>query len=47
MSDVGGRPPFRLTPHPRQVLLAKRGAPFHETSPMLYDITSVGGRYEK
>lgn len=24
-----------------QVLLAKRGAPFHETSPMLYDITSV------
>ncbi|CAJ1361105.1 unnamed protein product [Effrenium voratum] len=25
----------------RQVLLAKRGAPFHETSPMLYDITSV------
>jgi len=25
----------------RQVLLAKRGAPFHETSPMLYDITAV------
>jgi hypothetical protein len=24
-----------------QVLLAKKGAPFHETSPMLYDITSV------
>merc|ERR1712129_309975 len=24
-----------------QVLLAKRGAPFHETSPMLYDITAV------
>lgn len=25
----------------RQVMLAKRGAPFHETSPMLYDITAV------
>eukprot|EP00929_Paragymnodinium_shiwhaense_P098867 TRINITY_DN60380_c0_g1_i2.p1 TRINITY_DN60380_c0_g1~~TRINITY_DN60380_c0_g1_i2.p1 ORF type:complete len:354 (-),score=77.83 TRINITY_DN60380_c0_g1_i2:297-1295(-) len=25
----------------RQVLLAKKGAPFHETSPMLYDITAV------
>jgi len=25
----------------RQVLLAKTGAPFHETSPMLYDITAV------
>eukprot|EP00931_Biecheleriopsis_adriatica_P049197 TRINITY_DN28453_c0_g1_i1.p1 TRINITY_DN28453_c0_g1~~TRINITY_DN28453_c0_g1_i1.p1 ORF type:complete len:355 (-),score=80.02 TRINITY_DN28453_c0_g1_i1:55-1119(-) len=25
----------------RQVLLAKKGAPFHETSPMLYDISSV------
>merc|ERR1711982_92099 len=25
----------------RQVLLAKRGAPFHETSPMLYNITGV------
>lgn len=25
----------------RQVLLAKKGAPFHETSRMLYDITSV------
>merc|ERR1719195_1036923 len=25
----------------RQVLLAKKGAPFHETSPMLYDITGV------
>uniref|UniRef100_A0A7S0AAZ4 Serine/threonine-protein phosphatase 2A activator n=1 Tax=Pyrodinium bahamense TaxID=73915 RepID=A0A7S0AAZ4_9DINO len=25
----------------RQVLLAKRGAPFHETSPMLYDISAV------
>lgn len=25
----------------RQVLSAKRGAPFHETSPMLYDITAV------
>merc|ERR1712217_519232 len=25
----------------RQVLLAKSGAPFHETSPMLYDITAV------
>merc|ERR1712176_33671 len=24
-----------------QVLLAKRGAPFHETSPMLFDITAV------
>merc|ERR1712176_1333157 len=24
-----------------QVLLAKRGAPFHETSPMLYNITAV------
>lgn len=24
-----------------QVLLAKKGAPFHETSPMLYDITAV------
>lgn len=25
----------------RQVLLSKRGAPFHETSPMLYDISAV------
>lgn len=25
----------------QQVLLAKRGAPFHETSPMLYDISGV------
>lgn len=25
----------------KQVLLAKRGAPFHETSPMLYDISGV------
>merc|ERR1712007_367302 len=25
----------------RQVLLSKQGAPFHETSPMLYDITAV------
>lgn len=25
----------------RQVMMAKRGAPFHETSPMLYDITAV------
>merc|ERR1712151_1184014 len=25
----------------KQVLLAKKGAPFHETSPMLYDITAV------
>jgi len=25
----------------RQVMLMKRGAPFHETSPMLYDITSI------
>mmetsp|Transcript_112945 Transcript_112945/g.364612 ORF Transcript_112945/g.364612 Transcript_112945/m.364612 type:complete len:353 (-) Transcript_112945:285-1343(-) len=25
----------------RQVLRAKRGAPFHETSPLLYDITAV------
>eukprot|EP00933_Yihiella_yeosuensis_P071656 TRINITY_DN7988_c0_g4_i1.p1 TRINITY_DN7988_c0_g4~~TRINITY_DN7988_c0_g4_i1.p1 ORF type:complete len:349 (+),score=62.02 TRINITY_DN7988_c0_g4_i1:99-1145(+) len=25
----------------RQVMIAKRGAPFHETSPMLYDITAV------
>eukprot|EP00927_Polykrikos_kofoidii_P066284 TRINITY_DN61911_c0_g1_i1.p1 TRINITY_DN61911_c0_g1~~TRINITY_DN61911_c0_g1_i1.p1 ORF type:complete len:394 (+),score=61.98 TRINITY_DN61911_c0_g1_i1:64-1182(+) len=25
----------------QQVLVAKRGAPFHETSPMLYDITAV------
>lgn len=25
----------------RQILLAKKGAPFHETSPMLYDITAV------
>merc|ERR1711972_1143805 len=25
----------------RQVLLAKKGAPFHETSPVLYDITGV------
>jgi len=25
----------------RQVLLAKRGAPFHETSPMLYNISGV------
>jgi len=25
----------------RQVLLSKKGAPFHETSPMLYDITGV------
>lgn len=25
----------------RQVMLAKKGAPFHETSPMLYDITAV------
>merc|ERR1712048_74328 len=25
----------------RQVLLAKQGAPFYETSPMLYDITAV------
>lgn len=25
----------------RQVMIAKRGAPFHETSPMLYDISAV------
>merc|ERR1712194_236793 len=25
----------------RQILLSKTGAPFHETSPMLYDITAV------
>jgi len=25
----------------RQILIAKKGAPFHETSPMLYDITGV------
>merc|ERR1712194_789385 len=25
----------------RQVLIAKKGAPFHETSPMLYNITGV------
>merc|ERR1712183_488188 len=24
-----------------QILLSKRGAPFHETSPMLYDISAV------
>lgn len=37
--DYGDR--FLYVAAIRQILLAKRGAPFHETSPMLYDITAV------
>mmetsp|Transcript_25979 Transcript_25979/g.41206 ORF Transcript_25979/g.41206 Transcript_25979/m.41206 type:complete len:389 (+) Transcript_25979:52-1218(+) len=37
--DYGDR--FLYVGAVRQILLAKRGAPFHETSPMLYDISGV------